>query len=81
LQDAEQAGIWHEQWSQNLQGQWIEQFYKIALSKPFVDTVTYGSLTDSDNGELAAGGLLTSSLEPKTAFLALKKMYEAVSTR
>ena len=32
--DSSDAGIWHSKWDQNLQKEWLEQFYKIALSKP-----------------------------------------------
>ncbi|MBN2455686.1 MAG: endo-1,4-beta-xylanase [Sedimentisphaerales bacterium] len=62
------------QWDQTRQARWIEQFYKIALSKPFVEAVTYGSLVDHQKGQMAATGLLNTKFEPKSSFQQLKKM-------
>ncbi len=81
LQDGKVAGIWHEEWDQPRQGQWIEQFYKIALSKPFVDTVTYSNLTDMKDSAIANSGLLTEKLEPKKSFQALKKLHRVIFSR
>jgi len=81
LQEAEVAGIWHGQWDQSRQGQWIEQFYKIALSKPFVDAVTYSNLTDIEDSAIANSGLLTNQLEPKKSFQALKKLRDTIFNR
>lgn len=81
LYDGEVAGVWHEQWDQSRQQQWIEQFYKIALSKPFVDAVTYANLADTKTAVIAGSGLLSERLEPKKSFSALKKVHEAIFTR
>jgi hypothetical protein len=81
LYDGEVAGVWHEQWDQSRQQQWIEQFYKIALSKPYVDAVTYANLADTKAAVIANSGLLSKRLEPKKSFVALKKLHEAIFTR
>jgi len=81
LQEAEVAGIWHGQWDQSRQREWIEQFYKIALSKPFVDAVTYSSLTDNDDSDIAHSGLLTSRMETKKSFQALKELRDTIFVR
>ena len=81
LQEAEVAGIWHGQWDQSRQREWIEQFYKIALSKPFVDAVTYSSLTDNDDSDIAHSGLLTSQIETKKSFQALKELRDTIFIR
>jgi len=75
------AGVWHEEWDQSRQGQWIEQFYRIALSKPFVDAVTYSNLADIKGSTIVDSGLLTSRLEPKESFRALQKLHDAISNR
>jgi len=69
------AGIWRRRWDESLQGEWIEQFYKIALSKAFVDTVIYANLADTKDGAIANSGLLTAELKPKKSFEALKKLH------
>ncbi|MHC4584290.1 MAG: glycoside hydrolase family protein, partial [Planctomycetota bacterium] len=81
LQDGKVAGIWHEEWSQLQQGQWIEQFYKIALSKQFVNSVTYSHLADTEGSAIAGSGLLTSDLASKESYLMLKKLYDGIFGR
>ena len=81
LQRAEVAGVWHKEWDQARQGQWIEQFCKIALSKQFVDTVTYSNLSDAEDSPIAHSGLLTGRLEPKKSFHTLKKLHDAIFNR
>ncbi len=81
LHEPEVAGVWHQEWDQLRQGQWIEQFYKIALSKPFVDTVTYSNLADIEGSTIANSGLLTEQLEPKKSFRTLKKLHGLIFSR
>ncbi len=77
----EVAGIWHEPWNQTLQGKWIEQFYKIVLSKPFVSSVTYSNLIDTKESTITQSGLLTEELEPKESFKTLKKLHDSIFGR
>jgi len=81
LYDAESAGVWHQKWDQSRQGRWIEQFFRIALSKPFVDAVTYANLSDRQGSTIAYSGLLTEQLEPKESFAVFKKLRDAVFGR
>jgi len=75
------AGVWHEEWDELRQEQWIEQFYKIAFSKPFVDIVTYSNLTDTVDNTIVNSGLLTERLEPKKSCRALKKLKDGIFNR
>ena len=81
LQDGKVAGIWHEQWNESQQGRWIEQFCKITLSKPFVNSITYSSLVDTKGSDLAHSGLLTEKLKPKESFKNLKKLHDSIFAR
>jgi len=81
LHDGQVAGIWHEQWNESLQGQWIEQFYKIALSKQFVNSVTYSNIIDTADSTIGHSGLLTDELEPKESFRSLKKLHDSIFSR
>lgn len=74
----QRGGVWRKAWDQAVQAEWVEQFYKIALGKPFVDTVTYSMLSDNDPGEIAYGGLLTEKLEAKKSFQTLHRLRKAV---
>ncbi|MBN2181237.1 MAG: endo-1,4-beta-xylanase [Sedimentisphaerales bacterium] len=80
-QDKGLGGIWHEEWNQSCQAKWIEQFYKIAMSKTFVNSVTYSNLIDTDDSTIGCSGLLTDQLEPKESFIALKKIHDGIFKR
>jgi hypothetical protein len=72
------SGIWRDSWSDEIQGKWIEQFYKIVLGKSFISTVTYASFADKDGYELANSGLLTDKLKSKNGFEVLKKLQKLI---
>ncbi len=65
---AAKAGYWHEDWSESTQSRWLRAFYEIALSKPFVDTVTWRDLCDNDRSPVPMGGLVRPDLNPKPAY-------------
>lgn len=68
------GGYWHEPWSEAVQAQWIKDFYTIALSKPFVESVTWADLADRPEGSaVPTGGLLTADLRPKLAYRVLRQ--------
>ena len=77
-EDQRAAGVSNSQWDQLRQARWIEQFYKIALSKPFVDSVMYSNLADTDSSIIANSGLLTRQFEPKKSYQILKNLHEAI---
>lgn len=62
------AGTWHEPWNETIQSQWLRSFYEIALSKPFVDTVTWRDLSDDGAHLVPQGGLLNSDATRKLAY-------------
>ena len=72
------GGVWHKPWSEAVQAEWIEQFYKIALGKGFVTSVTYSVLADSDKKGLAGAGLLDSKLVAKKAFVSMAKLQKVI---
>lgn len=63
-----EAGFWHGSWSEQTQADWLEQAYQIALSKPYVESITWQDLVDRDDTVLQNGGLLRKDLSPKPAF-------------
>jgi len=68
----EAAGRWHTPWSQRLQAEWIQAFCRIALSKPFVESVCWRDLTDHAGHYMPHGGLCCTPAEPKLAYKELK---------
>jgi hypothetical protein len=69
--DPRLGGLWHEAWSESLQADWLRAFYRIALSKPFVESVSWRDLADVPGHFLPYGGLLRGDLSPKPAYEAL----------
>ncbi|MCK5000154.1 MAG: endo-1,4-beta-xylanase [Anaerohalosphaera sp.] len=72
------SGIWHNKWDQAIQSKWIEHFYRIALGKSFVNSITYSSLADADKSDVPSCGLLTEDLQPKKAFLCIAKLQKLI---
>ncbi len=79
--DEQLAGEWHGPWSEELQGLWLEEFYKIALSKPFIDSVVYSTFIDNGDSSIANSGLLKENSEPKKSFIVMKKMHDVIFYR
>jgi hypothetical protein len=73
--DPNQAGRWHRPWDPQLQADWMEQFYRVCLSKPFVESVSWGNLADM-NPSLPSGGMMDDLLQPKPVFERLQQMRE-----
>lgn len=68
------GSCWHGPWTEQTQAEWLDSLYRIALSKPFVETVSWRDLADREGGVLLHGGLLKKDLSPKAAFGALGKL-------
>ena len=67
------GGFWRKPWDEMVQAQWLKEFYAVALSKPFVESVAYRDLVDRPTAEgQASGGLVRANLKPKPAFKVLK---------
>ena len=78
LTDPQQAGIWRKDWDPAVQAEWLENFYKISLGRPFINTVTYSHLADAAEMPVAGCGLLSEKFSPKQAFLVVAKFQKAI---
>jgi len=67
-----EAGKWHAPWSPRLQAEWLQAFYRIGISKPFVESVCWGDLADRGEQSIPHGGLCSHAMEPKLAFRELR---------
>jgi hypothetical protein len=68
------GGTWHEPWNEQIQSEWLRQFITIALSKPFVESVSWHGLADQKKQIVPHGGLLRADLEPKPAYQQIIKI-------
>jgi hypothetical protein len=62
-----QAGRWRRPWDPQLQAEWLDAVYQIALSKPFVESIAWGNLADI-NQTVPGGGVLDDMYQRKAAF-------------
>lgn len=69
------AGRWHEPWSPERQAQWLDEFSRIALSKPYVENLCWANFSDTAP-TLPGGGLLTDMLQPKPAMKSVQSLRE-----
>jgi hypothetical protein len=72
------GGFWREPWSEKVQSDWLAQFLEIALSKPFVESVSWQGLADHETHAVPSGGLLNSGLAPKAAYQRLIELRSQV---
>ncbi|HVT90448.1 MAG TPA: endo-1,4-beta-xylanase [Tepidisphaeraceae bacterium] len=70
------GGRWKKPWDPTLQADWLETVCKMALSKPFIESVAWANLSDGHT-TLPAGGLLDDMLRPKPAFMKLQELRES----
>ncbi len=71
-----QAGRWRRPWDEQLQAEWIDSLYKIAFSKPFVESIAWANVADMHH-TLPGGGLLNDILQPKPAFRKVQELRES----
>ena len=75
------AGVWHKSWDGKRQGLWLDQFYRIIMSKPIIEAAIYGNLTDRNDSVIANSGLLKENLEPKEGYLVMKRFRELLRSK
>ena len=73
------AGCWHAPWSQRLQAEWLQAFYRASMSKPYVDSICWRDLADYEGHFIPHGGLCRNTMEPKLAYKELKNFRLAMS--
>jgi hypothetical protein len=63
-----EAGRWHAPWSERLQAEWLQAFFRISLSKPFIETICWRDLADHAPNHVPHGGLCCDTMKPKLAY-------------
>jgi hypothetical protein len=67
LDQFSKLGNWHKTWDERTQAEWAAQFMRIALSKPFVESVSWHTVVDYPGQVVPHGGLIRQDLTPKPA--------------
>ena len=69
----EPEGLWHKPWSEAIQADWLEQFYTLCYSKPYIKAISCWDFTDRYNF-WPHGGLLDNKMQPKQSFYRLNRL-------
>ena len=69
----EPKGLWHKPWSEAIQADWLEQFYTLCYSKPYIKAISCWDFTDQYNF-WPHGGLLDHKMQPKQSFHRLSRL-------
>ncbi len=77
-QAADGGGFWREPWNEETQSCWLREFVAVAMSKPYVESVSWEVLADHPGQRIPHGGLLRSDLAPKLAYQELTKVRSAL---
>ncbi|MGB2819677.1 MAG: endo-1,4-beta-xylanase [Phycisphaerae bacterium] len=73
------GGQWHQPWSPRLQAEWLQAFCRVALSKPFVESVCWRDLADYEGHYIPHGGLCRNNMEPKLSYRELRNFRAALT--
>ncbi len=72
------GGTWRGDWNEQIQAEWMKEFAVLALSKPFVESVSWSSFYDYGNQPVPHGGLLRSDAAPKQAYHDMADFYSKI---
>ena len=75
--DPAAGGRWHRPWDAQLQAEWMEAVYTLALSKPYVESIAWANLADI-RPSLPGGGLLDDMMHPKPSLQRLNQLREKI---
>lgn len=73
------AGWRHHHWDEEMQAEYIRDFYTIAFSKERIEAITWWCINDS-NSFINTGGLLDEDNNPKLAYFALRDLIAGWTT-
>jgi hypothetical protein len=74
------GGTWHRPWDQDIQADWVDQLYRIALGKSFIQSITWSYLADSPSMEIPSAACSVQT-DPKKALLVLARFQKGIMNR
>ena len=72
------GGVWHKLWDETVQSEWANDFYRIAISKPYVQAISWRDFSDQQAHEVPHGGLLRKDMHPKIAYQRLMALKQEI---
>lgn len=71
IKQGNEVGLWHNEWNEQTQADWVEQFYTICLSKPEIKGITWWDFQDKKGIFWPHGGLIHENGKPKESYARL----------
>ena len=68
ISQASDAGFWHRPWDQENQADWMEGFYKVLMSKPFITAISCWDFSDHYQHFWSFSGMLDTEFKPKKCY-------------
>lgn len=65
--DPAAAGVWGRPWDEALQADWMEAVAKLALSKPYIESMAWSALADVGHA-LPGGGMFDAAMRPRPVY-------------
>ncbi len=75
---SENCGFWRKPWSATVQCHWLEAMYNIALSKPFIKSVSWLDMADHEQSDMPHSGLSMKNYTTKPAFHRIAPLRKAI---
>jgi hypothetical protein len=72
------GGLWHKPWDETVQAEWANDFYRVAISKPYVQAISWRDFSDQQAHEVPHGGLLRKDMHPKIAYQRLMALKQEI---
>lgn len=74
------GGMWHNDWSQTLQAEWLQAITRLARSRSRVESLCWADTTDATDHRIPNGGLFDSRNQPKRIWRELQNLRKPSST-
>lgn len=81
LKSQANSGYWRQLWSPKVQAHWMEAFYNLALSRPYVESISWACLVDHEDADLPYSGLTNVEFSPKHSLKRLVGMRKNLQNR
>jgi len=81
IKEGNDVGLWHKEWNERTQADWVEQFCTICMSMEAITAATWWSFSDAAKVFWPHSGLLDKHDAPKEAFRRLVTLRKMASGR
>jgi hypothetical protein len=80
-EQVEGTSLWNGRpWSEDVQAEYVREFYTMAFSKPLVKEIGWSVGVSDEDSFVISGGLLDKDLNPKKSYYALKGLIDSWTT-